>query len=476
MTRFFALLLLLPTLALGAVEVKGGVSGTKADVDATNHLKVAPDTAKAAAPYVMLKGDPGVAGSGYGVETTSSRRLMVGQDNWLFLEPVNGSTINGSLWTAPVTSFTIAQASGFITLNNAATLAANSVARLSSTVLLGHEGRSVLDVSFRATPINLAISNVTAELGIFTASGTTAPTDGVFFRWYSNGEFRAVVSFGGSETPSAALTVPTGSVAHSFKILLYRDDVHFFVDEVEVADIDVPGANPGPMVGKNPLAARVYVGGTAAASAPQLKIGMASAKYLGGPASDLPTTYGTLLRPGYQIPATSLQSTRIDHSTTNQTLVANTGPAATNVGGDFIFAAPAGATSEFPIFAYPVPAGFRLVCTSISITAVSYGAATATTPTILQWYAGVNDTASTLATADNTDFTTLATRRQPLGTQIFPISTQVGWEAQPIDRVFRTPLVAESNRYFHIILTVPVGTATASQVIRGTVTANCYFE
>jgi hypothetical protein len=34
----------------------------------------------------------------------------------------------------------------------------------------------------------------------------------------------------------------------------------------------------------------------------------------------------------------------------------------------------------------------------------------------------------------------------------------------------------ESGRFLHVILAVPVGTATASQVIRGTVTIDGYFE
>jgi hypothetical protein len=37
-------------------------------------------------------------------------------------------------------------------------------------------------------------------------------------------------------------------------------------------------------------------------------------------------------------------------------------------------------------------------------------------------------------------------------------------------------VVVDSGRYFHVIVRVPVGTATASQVITGTVQPNCWFE
>ena len=44
------------------------------------------------------------------------------------------------------------------------------------------------------------------------------------------------------------------------------------------------------------------------------------------------------------------------------------------------------------------------------------------------------------------------------------------------DADFPTPLVIESGRYLHLIVQVPVGTATGSQVLRGDVMVNGYFE
>jgi hypothetical protein len=37
-------------------------------------------------------------------------------------------------------------------------------------------------------------------------------------------------------------------------------------------------------------------------------------------------------------------------------------------------------------------------------------------------------------------------------------------------------MVVDGGRFFHIIVQVPVGTATVSQVIRGDVMVNGYFE
>jgi len=41
---------------------------------------------------------------------------------------------------------------------------------------------------------------------------------------------------------------------------------------------------------------------------------------------------------------------------------------------------------------------------------------------------------------------------------------------------FASPITVESGRFFHVILQVPVGTATASQIIRGDVFVDAHWE
>jgi hypothetical protein len=43
-------------------------------------------------------------------------------------------------------------------------------------------------------------------------------------------------------------------------------------------------------------------------------------------------------------------------------------------------------------------------------------------------------------------------------------------------RQFSTPLLVDGGRWIHVIVQVPVGTATASQVFRGDVSIAGYFE
>jgi len=95
------------------------------------------------------------------------------------------------------------------------------------------------------------------------------------------------------------------------------------------------------------------------------------------------------------------------------------------------------------------------------------GAAVATTPTLLQWFLGVDGTAVTLA---SNNF------RKSIGAQNLPVGAAVGAQANTLDCRFSSPFVTNSGRFFHIGLKMPVGTATASQIVRGVASVEGYFE
>lgn len=59
--------------------------------------------------------------------------------------------------------------------------------------------------------------------------------------------------------------------------------------------------------------------------------------------------------------------------------------------------------------------------------------------------------------------------RRQIGVQTLPVGAAVGAAALPLDVNFVTPEVAESSRFVHVILKMPVGTATATEIFRGTV-------
>jgi hypothetical protein len=147
--------------------------------------------------------------------------------------------------------------------------------------------------------------------------------------------------------------------------------------------------------------------------------------------------------------------------------LSNTAAGYTTLGGQFQFAAVAGAETDYALFGYQVPAPYSLVVKGISIDTMNTGAAVATTESWLQWGFSANAPAVTLASG---------TLRGTLGNQVFPIGAAIGAQATPLLRTFNVPVVVLPGRFLHIIVKMPRGTATASQIIRGSVLVDGHFE
>ena len=59
--------------------------------------------------------------------------------------------------------------------------------------------------------------------------------------------------------------------------------------------------------------------------------------------------------------------------------------------------------------------------------------------------------------------------RQTVGIQSLAVGAPVGAQANRIDITFDTPEVTESGRILSVILNVPIGTNTATEIFRGIV-------
>ena len=151
----------------------------------------------------------------------------------------------------------------------------------------------------------------------------------------------------------------------------------------------------------------------------------------------------------------------------NATL-SNTAAGYTFLGGRFQFVAVAGAETDYALFALAIPIPYSFYCTGVHINTMNTGAVVATTPTTLEWWIGNNTSAVSLATA--------GMLRRAIGSQSFAVGAVIGAVANDLDVTFNAPLMTNAGRFHHIILRMPVGTATASQVIRGSVDVRGYFE
>jgi hypothetical protein len=408
-------------------------------------------------------------------------RLRVGADSLLFFDGVDGSNLNYNLWTSAVTTMTIVQASNFVTLNNGNITTINTAAQITSQKHMPYLGHFPILVQFRAkTPVNPQ-ANARMELGLGTASGTSAPTDGVFFRWHSDGSFYGVVNNGGTET-TTAITAPSINTVHTFEITVFPRRVVFRIDNGSPVSLNLPAAS-GSAWGttKQPAFARVYTLGTAPSSAPRLDIAecvVVAAELTGSkPWSEQVTIareQGSYDKPVF---STDWGGTANHANSTPPTSasLSNTAASYTTLGGRWQFAALATNGTDWALFGYQIPAGVQLVVTGIAITAQSIGAACGTQGYMLDWAIGVNSSAVSLATAESPP-TTWGPRRYPIGTMSIPNAAPRGSSFPAIDRVFPSPIVCHSGRFFHIILTQADGQATASQIIRGDVMVNGYFE
>lgn len=416
----------------------------------------------------------------YGANVSPDGALNTTTTQPIILDMVDGTTLNSDIWSTSTSGMTITQTQGVINLNAGAATTANAYAILQSIKNVEIIAGTTAVIGFGISMTVAPEANATIEFGFGTVSTNTAPTDGIFFRLTSTGFF-AVTNFGGVETTSP-LTAPTVGTTHIYAILASQLSSIFFDNTTgfagaPIAYLPTPPNQASSTVNSKQLAfCRVYNGVGTPATAPQVSISTFGYDRIDNNNnkkwSDTQVGMG---KGSYQGATTYTQSANHTNSTDPvSATLANTTAGYTTLGGRYQFAAPATATTDFALFAYQVPVGFQLYVTEISISAINLGAAVATTATVLDWSIGINSSAVSLATTDTS--TTWAPRRIPLGMQSFAVSAAIGATANDIRRSFTSSLVVDSGRYLHIIIEVPVGTATASQIVRGDVTINGYFE
>lgn len=409
--------------------------------------------------------------------------IRTGQDTLLLHDDVEGTTLNTQLWTSSVATMTITQVAGQgITFNAGSSVASGVYAILTSQKQFSKMQAAPIRVRFRVkfVPTN----NTIGEMGFCAPVATTGQiATGAFFRATTTGTIVPVLAFNGADVVqgtdmSAAIGAIPGGFNNYFTCGIWVDDdnVLFTVQDVSTGQsiaeqvLQIPRNQAKTFsVTHIPFALRLYTTGVPTV-APQ--VFLSDVMVLG---LDLleskPWSHqlaGTS-NGGEILPTTFLQSANMANSTapTSATL-SNTAAGYTTLGGLFGFAAVAGAVTDYALFGFTVPAPYTFYCTGIHITTYNTVVAVATTPTLLHWSVANNSPAVSLATA--------GLNRVPLGAQSFPVAAAAGANVPDLDVQFATPLVTNGGRIMHVILRMPVGTATATQVIQGSVMINGYFE
>ena len=467
-----------------------GIGASYATVANGSVQATGPQTADTAG-FQMLGSEVNQAGGGVGrvvkeIEASEDYRIRSGTDAKLFDERMLGSAVSSGLMLSAVTTQTVSVGAGALTLNASAITTLSTVSRVTTQQCFTPANGAPLYGQFEYVyPPAAPVANSEFEAGFVIHTGTAVPTDGAFLRYTTTGTVECVICHNSSET-SAVITAPTGLVRHRVVISVYDDSANFWIDDVLVASIATPTGRGTPWsAGGVPLSFRLRNAAVAPGTAVSPQI-FAAGAYLGDvavqarSAEECAVLGGGMACQG-QAGATqgSLANWANSAAPASATL-SNTAAGYTTLGGQWQFAAVAGAETDYALFGFQVPVaaalahGKKLVITGVRIDSINTVVAVATTATVLQWGIAVGATAVSLATAESA--TAKSPRRVPLGIQTFAVGAGVGAAAVPINAVLGSPMVAMPGEFVHVILKMPIGTATATEIFRGTVGVDGYWE
>lgn len=406
----------------------------------------------------------------------------------LFQDTGDGAAVNTQLWTQIATTHTATIANRITTLNagNSVAITTGITHRSNARFVKNREG--VLRLSTHAR-FEWTASGSEMQIGFGVEVSATSPliTDGIVLRVSPAGVMRLAMYQASAlvnEVPlvSIAGTVAPGGVAAAFGVMDGLSDSAYYEIDLFVSDDGATVVVADPTLD-------VYFEGSISFGAAQATLGALRAlpaivrivnTTITSVANRLLYTNLDVLMQDIDAFIPLLDSLALcgrnavispagaptqlanyaNSAIAATATLSNTAAGYATLGGQFAFAAPAGAETDFALFAYTVPVGYRLLVRGVRIAlAVGASAAVATTPTLFQWSIG---RAAAVTLAANSF-------RATIGMQSLPIGAVTGTVAADIVHKLDAPFVVESGQVFHVILKIPVGTATASQTFRGVV-------
>lgn len=424
-------------------------------------------------------------------EVSYNYRGRVGMDSLLFDNTfAGGGTLNYSNYILYNTGFAAAISNGFFQTNPSNILTINAYTNLRTRQVFTQKESAPLYFeavcSLQAVPQNNSFVEIGFGLNNPVAV-TNVLTDGVIFRVNGAGNIEYVVCNKSSEsviTATGNMFKGSDIIANQtfhLIIVVNEDSAEFWIDD-KLQCIINRGQNANSLTGVESWFAYAKHWQTSAQTLAQnfkiSKIAVSQGDVLIG--ADLFTLNALAGNNAIQYPSNQNNSGKTANYTnstapTSGTL-SNTTPGFSTLGGQFQFAAPAGAETDYMLFNFNPPTTYstnnvtmkKLIVNSVDISVFNMGAASATTPTLLQFSVAVFANSQTLANTDATGSENMANRVITLGTISIPVGTPIGGKgSNDISVKFTSPIVVEPGFMFAIVLKVPVGTATASQIIRG---------
>jgi hypothetical protein len=422
------------------------------------------------------------------MEVDQDYRLITSSESMLFQDIFAGTAINTTSWQNPTTTMTTTVANGFVNLNAAGSVASGAVDQLRTYRHIPTYKFGTTKLEFEAQFTQAPQTNNLIEMGMFLASGTAAPTDGIFFRLSAAGTATCVVSYGGSETASATFdwaTLVGTDTTRTFLIYSHTTETSFWIDNNLVAQIANPIASASNTASGNiPIAFRNYNSG-ATSVAQIMKIG-AVATVVGGYNAN--KDWGASLGGS----GGNLSQGQTGGTLGSTAIVTNAAPTAAaavvNISAAAQFLGLGGIAQVLPtltvgtpglLFSYAVPAGTNLVPgRSLVITGINIRSAVTTIlaggPLVYVVSLNYGSTAVSLATAEAA--TTKAPRRVALGLQAYVVTAAVGTTDRPIEyNCAVSPIYVHPGEFCQISLN-NLGTVTTTGAVAFVVNFIGYWE
>lgn len=468
---------------LGVNTDNEALVGLNHDVEKVGHASVAMESNAA---------DDGIGRVIRTLDGSPDFRARVGIDTLAFADNFSHTVLNTSKYKIVNTTATTLLSGGKLVLNASASTASGNATQVTSFATFKLHLSFILYAEFSCRIfVESQLYNI-VEFGLGYVSGVTDPSDGCFFRINALGEAVGVICYNSNEITTPLVStgttpfVPVAGKMYHWVISVHNDEVQFWVDDILMGIIYTPRDVGSPTLSMSlPIAMRVLNNNTVS-TAQKLEVANISVSYGDQNQNrDWNLVNSVMGQSSLNAPdgATAGQtSNNANSAAPASATLSNTAAGYSTLGGQFQFAAVAGSETDYCLFCYLNPAGTsvnpgrNLVVKRIYISTFNSGAAVATTGTLLQWSVGVGSTAVSLATADSATTGARGYRRVNLENQCFEVGDPIGKCLSTVDVAFEVPLVVEAGTYFAVILKMPIGTATGSQIIRGTVGVNGYFE
>ena len=398
-------------------------------------------------------------------------------------------TTNVNAWWNQTTgsSFTIAQTTGVLTLNNSGLTTATGYAVAVLARQFPKYARQPLYARFKANIIAnpAAGSNHTLlEFGFGVAATNTAivPT-GCFFRWKTDGTLAGIITYNGVEQATQLLAQGVINIAnyYNYDITVDDDFVRFSVQDSAgniVAEQSAFITISSPYmwsVSHLPVFARVYCDGTGGGTVNKLNISAVTVQILDAtnnkPWADQLSGCG---RAWLQLPTTQAQSATFSSSAPGGGTPSNSATVYTTLGGDYIATMTAASENTLSLFGFTITAPYTFYIKSVyaSVPFVSTVFNIASTPPYLIPFLAVNASTVNLSTATGIKYI-------PLGNMwTAGIAAAVGtiMTGNPVMWTPATPIACLPSTILHFGWKCLNAGAVTTGAIRGVVLIDGFFE